>query len=119
MATIRGLHYIGEGTGKLKEESPPAGDILNPDAVTSFMELVYDRYAKEFGKYFGTTILGIFTDEPSPLGRSKYPWNCSGNASLFPQINKILGYDITPFLADLWYNDHPDSKKHLMITTVQ
>ena len=55
---IRGLHYIGEGTGKLKEESPPAGDILNPDAVACFMELVYDRYAKEFGKYFGTTILG-------------------------------------------------------------
>src|SRR5665811_2022530 len=68
-ANIRGLHYIGEGSGQVKEETPPAGDILNPDAVTSFMELVYDRYAKEFGKYFGITVLGIFTDEPSPLGR--------------------------------------------------
>jgi len=36
--------------------------------VSSFIALVYDRYANEFGKYFGTTILGIFTDEPSPLG---------------------------------------------------
>ena len=35
-----------------------------------------------------------------------------GNASLLLQIKKILGYDITPFLADLWYNDNPDSKKH-------
>jgi len=49
---IRGLHYFDEGTGHMKEELPPAGDILNPDAVTSFIELVYDRYAKEFGKYF-------------------------------------------------------------------
>ena len=109
---IRGLHYIGEGSKQMKEESPPAGDILNPDAVTCFMELVYDRYAKEFGKYFGSTVLGIFTDEPSPLGRGTARGIVPGNASLLPQIKKILGYDITPFLADLWYNDTPDSKKH-------
>jgi hypothetical protein len=109
---IRGLHYLNEGEQRLREESPPAGDILNPDAVTSFMELVYDRYAKEFGKYFGKTILGIFTDEPSPLGRGGARGVVPGNASLFPQINRILGYDMTPFLADLWYNDNSDSKKH-------
>jgi hypothetical protein len=109
---IRGLHYIGEGSSQIKEETPPAGDILNPDAVTSFIELVYDRYAKEFGKYFGTTVLGIFTDEPSPLGRGIARGIVPGNASLLSQIKLILGYDITPFLADLWYNDNPDSKKH-------
>jgi len=109
---IRGLHYIGEGSKQIKEESPPAGDILNPDAVTCFMELVYDRYAKEFGKYFGSTVLGIFTDEPSPLGRGTARGIVPGNASLLPQINKILGYDITPFLADLWYDNTPDSKMH-------
>jgi hypothetical protein len=97
---IRGLHYIGEGTGQLKEESPPAGDILNPDAVTSFIELVYDKYAKEFGKYFGTTIIGVFTDEPSPLGRGGARGVLSGNKALLPQINKVLGYDITPFRID-------------------
>ena len=109
---IRGLHYIGEGSRQMKEESPPAGDILNPDAVTCFMELVYDRYAKEFGKYFGTTVIGIFTDEPSPLGRGSARGIVPGNSSLLAQIKKILGYDITPFLTDLWYNDTPDSKKH-------
>jgi hypothetical protein len=109
---IRGLHYIGEGSGgRLREVSPPAGDILNPDAVTSFMELVYDKFYKEFGKYFGNTILGIFTDEPSPLGRSGARGVVPGNASIIPQINRILGYDITPFLADLWYEDNPDSRK--------
>ena len=109
---IRGLHYIGEGSRQMKEESPPAGDILNPDAVTCFMELVYDRYAKEFGKYFGITVIGIFTDEPSPLGRGSARGIVPGNSSLLAQIKKILGYDITPFLTDLWYNDTPDSKKH-------
>jgi len=109
---IRGLHFIGEGTPQQKEETPPAADILNPDAVTSFMELVYDRYAKEFSRYFGTTILGIFTDEPSTLGRGAEKDMVPGNATLLSQVNKILGYDFKPFLADLWYDDSPDSKKH-------
>ena len=109
---IRGLHYIGEDATSLKEESPAAGDILNPAAVTSFIDLVYDRYAKEFGKYFGTTIIGIFTDEPSPLGRSSARGVVPGNISLLPQIKRVLGYDILPFLTDLWYEDNPDSKKH-------
>ncbi|MCU0457063.1 MAG: hypothetical protein MUE74_12235, partial [Bacteroidales bacterium] len=109
---IRGLHYLNEGEERLREESPPAGDILNPEAVTSFIELVYDRFAKEFGKYFGNTIIGIFTDEPSPLGRGSARGVVAGNASLLPQVNRILGYDITPFLADLWYTDNPESRKH-------
>lgn len=110
---IRGLHYTGDdGTGKPGEESPAAGDILNPDAVTSFIELVYDRYAKEFGKYFGTTVIGIFTDEPSPLGRGAAGGIVPGNAGLIRQINKIVGYDIRPYLSDLWYNDNDESLKH-------
>jgi hypothetical protein len=109
---IRGLHYLNEGAPRLLEESPPAGDILNPEAVTSFIELVYERYAREFGKYFGTTIPGIFTDEPSPLGRGSAGGVIPGNASLLPRIRQIIGYDITPFLADLWYTDNTDSRKH-------
>jgi hypothetical protein len=112
MGTIRGLHYIGEGSSGLQEESPPAGDILNPEAVTSFIELVYERYEKEFGKYFGTTIPGIFTDEPSPSGRSSLRGIVPGNEALLYQINAILGYDFKPFFTDLWYNDLPGSVKH-------
>ena len=57
---IRGLHYLNEGEQRLREDSPPAGDILNPEAVTSFIKLVYDRFAKEFGKYFGNTVFSQF-----------------------------------------------------------
>ena len=42
-ACIRGLHYIGEGPA---EDEPPAGDLLNPDAVSCFIRLVYDRFQR-------------------------------------------------------------------------
>ncbi|MCX7045464.1 MAG: glycosyl hydrolase [Candidatus Sumerlaeota bacterium] len=109
---IRGLHYIGDEAKKPKEDLPPAGDILNPEAVASFMNLVYDRYAQEFGQYFGKTILGIFTDEPSPMGRGGAKDMVPGAAAVIKQINRILGYDITPHLADLWYKDNADSARY-------
>jgi hypothetical protein len=109
---IRGLHYTGDENRRPGEETPPAGDILNPDAVSCFIDLVYEKYATNFSRYFGKTILGVFTDEPSPLGRSNARGVVPGNAALLSQIRNILGYDITPFLADLWYNDNPDSRKH-------
>ena len=101
---IRGLHYIGEGPG---EETPPAADILNPEAVRSFIELVYDRYAAEFSEDFGKTILAVFTDEPSMLGKGGR--GIPGTTGILAEVNRILGYDFTPYLADLWYNDRPDS----------
>jgi hypothetical protein len=110
--TIRGLHYINEGKKDLREENPPAADILNPGAVSSFMNLVYERYSREFGKYFGNTIIGIFTDEPSILGRGSEKGLMPGSAASLGEISRILGYDFTPFLADLWYDDHSDSGNH-------
>jgi hypothetical protein len=106
---IRGLRYFNEGVaGQQKEETPPAGDILNPDAVTSFIELVYDRFGKEFSPHFGKTVLGVFTDEPSPLGRGVRDL-VPGNEALLTQVNRIVGYDFKPYLADLWFEDTPES----------
>jgi hypothetical protein len=107
---IRGLHWVDEE--REKEDLPPAGDILNPEAVTSFIELVYDRFADNFREHFGKTIIAIFTDEPEPLGRGHKKGMFPGNANLLPQINSILGYDFTPFFADLWYEDSADWEKH-------
>jgi hypothetical protein len=103
---IRGIHYVGEGPA---EDNPPAGDILNPEAVQSFIHLVYDRYASELGPHFGRTILGIFTDEPSPQGRGGK--GLPGTTGILREVNRILGYDFTPYLADLWHNDRPDSSR--------
>jgi hypothetical protein len=107
---IRGLHWVDEAKGK--EDLPPAGDILNPEAVSSFIELVYDRFADNFKPYFGKTVLAVFTDEPDPLGRGSKRGIVPGNKKLLPQINKILGYDFTPYFSDLWYEDHNNWEQH-------
>ena len=49
-AYIRGLHYIDGGPA---EDEPPAGDLLNPEAVACFIRLVYDAFYARFGAHFG------------------------------------------------------------------
>lgn len=72
--TLRGIHF-GEDDGEA--EAPLSADILNPEAVAKFIELTHEAYFREFGRYFGNTIIGFFTDEPSILGRNAdgfRPW---------------------------------------------
>lgn len=40
-------------------------DTLNKDAVGKFIEMTHVPYTERFGKYYGGTVDGIFTDEPS------------------------------------------------------
>lgn len=74
--TIRGIH---EGEDDGQPNAPKASDLLNPNAVDSFISITYDGYYERLKKYFGKTIIGIFTDEPSLTGRNadmkdKIPW---------------------------------------------
>lgn len=39
-------------------------DLLNPDAVATFINLTHEQYAKRFSDKFETVIRGVFTDEP-------------------------------------------------------
>ncbi len=64
---IRGIHF-GEDDGE--PGAPKSADILNPDAVDLFIRLTHDRYYEELKEYFGSTIIGFFTDEPCALGRN-------------------------------------------------
>ena len=70
--TIRGVHF-GEDDGE--KNAPPSADLLSQEAVDTFLRLTHQRYYEEVGEYFGSTILGFFTDEPSALGRCCKP-NC-------------------------------------------
>ncbi len=108
---IRGLHYIREGERGASEFMPLAGDILSPDAANCFKNLVYERFYQEFGEFFGLTIVGIFTDEPSEMGRGPQKGFVVGNRHALKRVSEILGYDFTPHLADLWYNDSPESSQ--------
>ena len=108
-SVIRGLHYIGDGPA---EDEPPAADILNPQAVAAFIHLVYDKFAENFGEYFGSTIQAIFTDEPGLLGRSRERGIIPGTTGILEHINRFLGYDFTPHLPALWYEDEPEADRY-------
>lgn len=99
MGTIRGAHYGPGGEG---EFTPPSGDILNPEAVASFLHLTHDRHFEALGPHFGKTVLAIFTDEPSMLGRGGkkevQPWTWG----LETFLEASLGYDFRPHLSCLW-----------------
>ncbi len=107
-AFIRGLHYIGDGPA---EDEPPAADLLNPAAVACFLRHVYDGFAARFAPHFGQTIMAIFTDEPSPLGRPRERGIWPGTTDILEHVNRILGYDFTPHLPALWYDDEADAER--------
>jgi hypothetical protein len=115
---IRGLHFLEEDPPRrpnkkeVPENMPPLADILNPEAVACFIRLVYQRFYDEFGDYFGKTIKGIFTDEPSFLGKRGEPGAVPGTRGILDHVNLWLGYDFTPHLPALWYKDEPEAEKH-------
>lgn len=98
-STIRGLHYIGDGP---EEESPAAADLLNPDAVRCFLSLVYGQYYETLGDHFGRTILGVFTDEPSMLGRPSEPDALPSTRDLLDHAERLTGSPIPRPLYRLW-----------------
>ena len=49
--------------------APAAGDLMNPEAVAAFIRVTHDAYYERLKEYFGNTIVALFTDEPSPMGR--------------------------------------------------
>lgn len=109
---VRGLHYIGDENGAFTEEEPLAADILNPEAVASFVELVYGRFAKQFAPHFGNTVIGIFTDEPAEMGRVADGTLVPGSAAVLGRVSKILGYDFTPHLLSLWQAESEEALRH-------
>ncbi|SKC45431.1 hypothetical protein [Krasilnikoviella flava] len=68
--TIRGAHAEQDDGSAL---APPAADLLNPDAIATFLELTHDAYAAALGEHLGTTVVAMFTDEPFLLGRGHRP----------------------------------------------
>ena len=93
---LRGIHF-GEDDGEPYQ--PLSADILNPEAVERFIALTHEAYYRHFSAYFGGTVIGFFTDEPSILGRNvrdMQPWT-KGFANVFRQAGGSL-----PGLAGLF-----------------
>jgi hypothetical protein len=128
LSTIRGLHYVdadpprhpgpddpkspGSPRPDPPEDEPLAADLLNPEAVDCFIRLVYQKLYDRFAPHFGRTIKAVFTDEPSLLGRgSKVPGAVPGTTDILEHVNRLLGYDFTPHLAALWFEDEPEAER--------
>lgn len=82
-------------------------DTMNAEAVSRFLELTHERYAEKCGKRIGTSIRGIFTDEPhrgamfssfSEGRENRVPYT----ALLFPAFAEEYGYDLKSNLPYLF-----------------
>ncbi|MGW5668899.1 glycosyl hydrolase, partial [Micromonospora sp. NPDC003776] len=93
------------------EPDQPYVDMLNPDVTRKFIDITHETYARRFGDHFGSTIQGIFNDEPGFY--NNFPDNRGGVDSLgsIPwtpgfrgYLTRNAGYDLTTRLAALWYD---------------
>jgi hypothetical protein len=93
------------------EPDQPYVDMLNPKATQKFIDVTHETYARRFGGHFGSTIQGIFNDEPGFY--NNFPDNRGGVDSLgsipwTPGFRDYLThsarYDLTAQLAALWYD---------------
>lgn len=111
MGVIRGVHYDQEDS---EPGAPPSADILNPESVASFLHLTHDRHYEVLGEHFGKTVMAIFTDEPSVLGRRSKkdvkPWTWGFETFLA----EFLGYDFLPHLSALWEDETTQWKRDFM-----
>lgn len=93
--TIRGIH---EGEDDGQPFAPKAGDLLNKDAMQAFIRLTHERYYEYLSEEFGKTIIGFFTDEPSPTGRASrrgmQPWTDG-----FEKEIELAGFDLNDYPA--------------------
>ena len=79
-------------------------DLMNPAATDAFIAMTHEGYRRAAGKYFGTTVPAIFTDEPN---MGDMPWT-EGMAEAF---RSTMGYDVTDRLPSLYTGDRPEDAK--------
>lgn len=103
---------ISERSEWFNNEAPP--DNLNPDTVRSFLDITYEAYKREVGDHFGTTIQGVFTDEPSvhdrhctfTKGRGWLPWSWP-----FPEFfQERRGYDLMTLIPYMYFDGECSSQ---------
>jgi len=79
--------FLEAGSGAL--------DMLNPDAVQCFMDIVYREFEENLSEFFGNPIVGVFTDEPQNY--RPFPWT----EDLPRRFAEEYGYDLIPRLGSL------------------
>ncbi|MCB1103766.1 MAG: hypothetical protein H7A44_08000 [Opitutaceae bacterium] len=94
--------------------APPAADILRKDVVEYFIELTHERFYQELGEYFGTTIVAMFTDEPSPRGRiaevARREHLHAWTPGFADYLQRFWDEDVRLWLPALWQDYGPRTK---------
>ncbi|UFU06632.1 hypothetical protein [Ruania halotolerans] len=96
--TIRGAHGDQDDGSAL---APPAADLLNPDAVATFLTLTHGAYARALEGHLGETVVAMFTDEPDLLGRGPRPGAAPYTSGLEHEAAERAGIDVDEVLAML------------------
>lgn len=98
--TIRGHNAGRIHTGNNRDDFFGLGrfpDLMSDSATDYFIELTHEAYYKRFQKYFGSTILGIFTDEPSiayACGSDDIPFYDGMDKDYYKKTGRTLQEDI-------------------------
>jgi len=86
-------------------------DTMNSEAVKQFIKITHEQYRKYCGKYFGSVIPGIFTDEPNYGSQFfDYDWQPPNRIAVswtekLPAIfKKRYGYDLVEYLPEIYYD---------------
>lgn len=84
----------------------PYIDLLNRDAVATFIRLTHAEYKKRFPEHWGSTIKGFFTDEPGFYQNYIYQ---TRNLNTIPWTDDLpryfeekCGYDLMLYIGALW-----------------
>ncbi|NQU39006.1 MAG: hypothetical protein HQ523_03550 [Lentisphaerae bacterium] len=76
-------------------------DMMNPDAIAQYVELIHERYWQAVPEFFGNTLKGFFYDEPMvPTDR---PWTQDFAA----RFRELKGYDLCDHLIAVMAERHP------------
>lgn len=91
--------------------APAASDILRREVVDRFIRLTHDEYYTRFKGHFGRTIMGMFTDEPSPRGRIFDPERRvhlhAWTEGFLERLQQTWEGDVTLWLPALWLDCGP------------
>lgn len=82
------------------KDGVPLVDYLNPECVSSFIEMTYETYYKHFKEYFGTVINGTFFDEPSMFFANFRVWTDEFN----DKFRDKYGFSPVTLYPSMWYD---------------
>lgn len=81
-------------------------DVLNPEAVRTFLDVVYEEYRRRVGAHFGRAFRGTFVDHEGDVG-----YRLAWTGSLRETFLAEKGYDLVPELPLLLEDGGPRTPK--------